>query len=43
MLETPDGNARYVFRNVEELWSILWHDAAAAEPPEREQDDPNRE
>ncbi len=43
MLETPDGNARYVFRNVEELWSILRHDAIAGEPPERGQDDPNRE
>jgi hypothetical protein len=43
MLETPDGNARYVFRNVEELWSILRNDASAGEPPDREQNDRSRE
>ena len=43
MLETPDGNARYVFRNVEELWSILRSDATAGEPTDREQDDRERE
>ena len=39
MLETPDGNARYVFHNVEELWSFLRNDATAGDPPDREQDD----
>ena len=43
VLETSDGNARYVFRNVEELWSILRNDASAGEPPDREQDDRSRE
>jgi hypothetical protein len=42
-LETPDGLARYVFRNVEELWSILRHDATAGDPLDRERDDRNRE
>jgi hypothetical protein len=42
MLETPDGSARYVFRNVEELWSILRNDATRGEPTDREQDDRNR-
>ena len=41
ILETPDGNTRCVFRNVEELWSILRNDAPAGGPPDREQDDRN--
>ena len=44
MLETPDGNARYVFRNVEELWKVLLMESAVEDEAtynsSRREDDP---